>query len=141
MKKSLLVMTSLLMLTLGGCKEDQQKPKSEAVSGMEVLEVLATNTTKKEKDISMTLHHAVKGQDVYLECIITPNFEFKENRGAKKQGEGQVVVYLDNKKWGSFAKGAFILKNVPKGKHDLTVKLLHNDWTEYGIERSIQIEI
>ncbi|WP_404462130.1 hypothetical protein [Sutcliffiella horikoshii] len=141
MKKSMMIMICLITLSLGGCKEDQQKPKSEDVSGEEVVEVLTTNTTFDKKDISMTIHHSVKGQDIYLECIITPNFKFKENRDTKKQGEGQVVVYLDNKKWDSFAKGAFILKSVPKGKHDLTVKLLHNDWTEYGIEQTIQVEI
>ncbi|TYS70720.1 hypothetical protein FZC76_02165 [Sutcliffiella horikoshii] len=141
MKKSMLLMICLLILVLGGCKEDQQKPESEAATEVEVVEVISTNTTSNNKDISMTLHHSVKDQDIYLECIITPNFEFKEKSGTKKQGEGQVVVYVDNKKWGSFTKGAFILKGVPKGDHNLTVKLLHNDETEYGVEQTIQVEI
>ncbi|ART76227.1 hypothetical protein ACQCU1_05870 [Sutcliffiella horikoshii] len=141
MKKSMIIIICLVTLALGGCKEEQQKPESEGVSGGEVMEVLSTHTTSDKKDISMTIHHTVKGQDIYLECIITPNFEFKESRETKKQGEGQVVVYLDNKKWGNFAKGAFILKDVPRGKHNLTVKLLHNDLTEYGIEQTIQVEI
>lgn len=130
-------MICLLTLALGGCKEDQKKPESEAATDVEVMEVISTNT----KEISMTLHHSVKDQNVYLECIITPEFEFKENSKTKKEGEGQVAVYVDNKKWGSFAKGAFILKGVPKGEHNLTVKLIHNDETEYGIEQSIKVEI
>ncbi|KPB03377.1 hypothetical protein AAV98_17610 [Bacillus sp. CHD6a] len=105
------------------------------------MEVISTNTKSKDQDISMTLHHSVKNQDIYVECIVTPNFKFKENSKAKKEGEGQVIVYVDNKKWGSFAKGAFILKGVPKGEHILTVKLLHNDETEYGVEQTIQVEI
>ena len=137
----MMIIISLVTLVLGGCKEDQQKPESEGVSGVEVIEVLSTNTTSENKDISMTIHHSVKGEDIYLECIITPNFEFKEKGDIKKQGEGKVVVYLNNKKWGSFAKGAFILKDVPEGKHNLTVKLLHNDLTEYGIEQTIKVEI
>lgn len=141
MKKSMMIIICLFTLALGGCKEDQQKPESEGASGVEVMEVLSTNTTSDNKVISMTIHHSVKGQNIYLECIITPNFNFKENSDTKKQGEGQVVVYLDNKKWGSFAKGAFILRDVPKGKHNLKVKLVHNDLTDYGIEQTIQVEI
>ncbi|NMH72715.1 hypothetical protein HF078_06490 [Bacillus sp. RO2] len=141
MKKSMLVIICLLTLALGGCKEDQKKPESEVATEVEVMEVVSRNTISTTKDISMTLHHSVKDQDLYLECIITPNFKFKENSKTKKDGEGQVVVYVDNKKWGSFAKGAFILKGVPKGEHKLTVKLLHNDESEYGIEQSIQVEI
>ncbi|WP_226681111.1 hypothetical protein [Sutcliffiella horikoshii] len=137
----MMIIICLFTLALGGCKEDQQKPESEGASGVEVMEVLSTNTMSDNKDISMTIHHSVKGQDIFLECIITPDFEFKENREIKKQGEGQVVVYLDNKKWGNFAKGAFVLKDVPTGKHSLTIKLLHNDLTEYGIEQTIQIDI
>lgn len=141
MKKMAILFICLFTLVLGGCKEEQQKPESEVGSNGEVMEVLSHSTLTKQNALSMKVHHQIKGTNIYMECIVTPDFHFRSTASVKKHGEGQVAVYLDNKRWETFTSGAFILKGVPQGRHEIKVKLLHNDRSEYGIEEGFQVEI
>ncbi len=141
MKNTAIVLICLFTMMLSGCKEEQQKPESEVGSEAEVVEVLSHQTVSKHKGLSMAVHHSIKGSDIYMECIVTPDFQFSGDRKNKKHGEGKVAVYLDNKRWDTFSSGAFILKGVPEGKHEIKIKLLHNDQSEYGIEETFHVEI
>ncbi|CAG9619836.1 hypothetical protein [Sutcliffiella rhizosphaerae] len=129
-----------ILFILTGCKEEQQKPKSMVETDVNVMEVLSHSSSSNQK-MNMRVHHSIKGNDVYLECIVTPNFHFVEGKQEKKHGEGMVVVFLDNKQIGSFTKGAFVINDIPKGKHELTITLLHNDKSEYGISEKLEIDI
>ncbi|MCM3616385.1 hypothetical protein M3936_02205 [Sutcliffiella horikoshii] len=142
MKKNLiLILICLFTVTLGGCKEDQQKPESEVSSPGGVMEVLSHQSGSKQKGLSMTVHHRVKGSNIYMECIVTPDFHFQSEENKKKHGEGQVAVFLDGKRFDTFTSGAFILKGIPEGMHEIKVLLLHNDESEYGIEEIFRVEI
>ncbi|WP_339145700.1 MULTISPECIES: hypothetical protein [unclassified Sutcliffiella] len=141
MKKTAIFFICLFMSVLGGCKEEQQKPESEVGAKREVMEVLSHSTLPKQNSLSMIVHHQIRGSNIYMECIVTPDFHFQSTASGKKHGEGQVAVYLNNKQWDTFSSGAFILKEVPKGRHEIKVKLLHNDSSEYGIEETFQVEI
>lgn len=141
MKKSVLALICLFTMLLGGCKEEQQKPESKVGVAGEVVEVFFHQNESKQKGLSMTVHHKVKGSNIYMECIVTPDFHFQSNATRKKHGEGQLAVYLDGKRLDTFRSGAFILKGVAEGKHEIKVILLHNDQSEYGIEESFRVEI
>ncbi|KMJ58724.1 hypothetical protein AB685_11565 [Bacillus sp. LL01] len=107
----------------------------------EVVEVLSQYTASKQKGLAMAVHHRVKDTNIYMECIVTPDFNFQANTTRKKYGEGQIGVYLDGKRWDIFTSGAFILKGIPKGEHEIKIKLLHNDKSEYGLEKTFHVEI
>jgi hypothetical protein len=128
-----------MMLT--ACKEEQQKPEAENVSNAEVLEVGAVEALNNKAVYEMTVHHKVKEQNIYVECIVTPDFQFTEKSNVKKSGEGHVEVYINNQKLGVYSQGAFILKDIPKGKHTVTLKLMHNDLTEYGVSKEFEVNI
>jgi hypothetical protein len=131
-------------MLLVACKEDQQKPEAKFVSQNQVMEVsnkIRADRNQSHTQINMAVHHQVKDQKVYVECIVTPNFHFTEKKKAKKHGEGQLYVYLNDQKIDAFTQGAFILKDLPKGKHTVMIKLMHNDQSEYGLSESFDIEI
>ncbi|WP_078381015.1 hypothetical protein [Sutcliffiella halmapala] len=140
MRKLTLLFICFSFMLLIGCKEEQQKPEA-GKQATEVSGITHELDTRIKRPLNMTVHFHVKEQQVYMECIVTPNFHFTEMKKKKKHGEGRLDVYVDGKKIESFSQGAFILKDLPKGKHEVTVKLIHNDQSEYGLEESFDLVI
>ncbi len=101
-----------------------------------------TVITQKENIKATKINHHIKGQDVYIESIV-PNFTFISNgeRKKAKHGEGHIHVYLNGKKVKEANRPAFILKDLPKGKHDITLKFVHNDESSYKYEETIRVII
>ncbi|WP_010282733.1 hypothetical protein [Bacillus timonensis] len=84
--------------------------------------------------------HHVRGNDVYMECII-PNFIFKKSGGIKKDGEGHLHVLIDGKRTEKISTAAFIIKGLSKGEHTLKIQVVHNDLTNYPLEQTIHVQI
>lgn len=93
-----------------------------------------------EIERNIQVEHHVRGNDVYLECII-PNFTFKQSGGQKKDGEGHLNVTIDGKRTEKISTAAFIMKGLSKGGHTIKIQVVHNDLTKYPLEHSIQIQI
>jgi hypothetical protein len=145
MRKLLITLTCFTLVLLTGCKEEKRKEPEvmSNVNDMATEVSLMSSQTKKPsgQSLSMIIHHHIKGQHVYMECIVGPNFHFTDDSGKRKQGEGRLHVYVDGKLLETNSQGAFILKGMPTGRHTITVKLVHNDQTEYGISESFDVEI
>ncbi|MFE7064396.1 hypothetical protein ACFVAD_19885 [Sutcliffiella sp. NPDC057660] len=145
MNKFFITLTCFTLVLLTGCKEEKRK-EPEVMNHVNELATevsLMSSQAKKPsgKSLSMTIHHQIKGQHVYMECIVGPNFHFTDDSRKRKQGEGRLHVYVDGKFLETKSQGAFILRGMPTGKHTITVKLMHNDQTEYGISDSFEVEI
>lgn len=95
-------------------------------------------TTKLERTIHV--EHHVRGNDVYLECIIS-NFTFKQSGGLKKDGEGHLNVVIDGQRTEKISTAAFIIKGLSKGEHTLKIQVVHNDLTNYPLEHMIHVRI
>ncbi|WP_223700349.1 DUF2846 domain-containing protein [Sutcliffiella deserti] len=142
MKKISCVFVCLVLMLLVACKEDQQKPEANVATAHQEASIYVKEVSAvTKKPLTMTVHHRTKNQQVYVECIVAPDFHFTEKRKKKKYGEGHLDVYLNNKKIGVFSQGAFILKDLEKGKHSVTMKLIHNDETEYGIAETFEVNV
>ncbi|MBM7621716.1 hypothetical protein JOC95_003624 [Bacillus tianshenii] len=141
MKLLLVILTCFTLVFLTGCKEEKRKePEVNSLVNEMATEVSKMSIQAKEP-LSMTIHHHIKGQHVYMECIVGPDFHFTDEKSKRKQGEGRLGVYVDGKLLETVSKGAFILKGIPSGTHTITVKLMHNDQTEYGLSESFVVEI
>ncbi|QFT88747.1 hypothetical protein FIU87_08830 [Bacillus sp. THAF10] len=130
-----------LFLLLVGCKDKPEKPESTVDAGVNVMKVVSHVPTEKKEQMDMVVHHFIKGNDVYIECIVTPDFHFTSDKEENHFGEGKIKVYSNQKEMGTYTKGAFVLRNLEKGNHPLTIKLLHNDQSEYGLSETINITI
>ncbi len=99
------------------------------------------NTSVAQTNLSaVKINHHVKGRDVYIECII-PGFTFNRSGSGRKDGEGHIHVYLNGKKLKEEHKAAFVLKELPIGKHEIKLKFVHHDHTPYNYSKRFSVEI
>ncbi|MFS0823733.1 hypothetical protein [Bacillus sp. 1P02SD] len=99
-----------------------------------------SETSEVEIERSFEVEHQVRGNDVYLECIIS-NFTFKQSGGQKRDGEGHLNVMVDGKRIEKISTAAFIIRGLSKGEHTLTIQVVHNDLTKYPLEHKIHVQI
>ncbi|WP_017753602.1 hypothetical protein [Calidifontibacillus oryziterrae] len=99
------------------------------------------NVSQYNKNL-MSVKEFVKGNDVFVECVIS-DFTFSKRDGTKKnkQGYGFLQLYLNGKKIDNIYTAAFIIKGLPIGKHQIKLELVNNDGTPYGIEHNFEVEI
>ncbi|NSL50753.1 hypothetical protein [Calidifontibacillus erzurumensis] len=90
----------------------------------------------------ITVKHFVKGNDIYVECVIS-NFVFSKRNDNKinKKGYGYLQLYLDGKKIDDIYTAAFIIKGLSKGNHKITLQLVQNDGTPYNIKKEFDVTI
>ncbi|MEH7382400.1 hypothetical protein V7138_18205 [Bacillus sp. JJ1533] len=93
-----------------------------------------------ERERTIQVEHHIRGNDVYLECII-PNFTFKQSGGQKKDGEGHLNVLIDGERTEKVSTAAFIIKGLATGEHTLKIQVVHNDLTNYQLEHTIHVQI
>jgi hypothetical protein len=100
--------------------------------------------TKKslESNQNITVKHKVVNGDVYIECFV-PNFSFtQKGQNSKKNGEGHLLLYINGSKVDEIYRAAFIVKDLPAGKHKIKVEVVHNDSSPYnGLKKELEIEI
>ncbi|MEH7222437.1 hypothetical protein V7112_01390 [Bacillus sp. JJ1566] len=112
----------------------------KAVASKNVHSTFFSETSELEIERTLQVVHHVRGNDVYLECII-PNFTFKQSGGLKKEGEGHLNIMIDGKKTEKISTAAFIIKGLSRGEHTLKIQVVHNDLTTYPLEHTIHIHI
>ncbi|MDR4886620.1 hypothetical protein RGU12_03530 [Fredinandcohnia sp. QZ13] len=99
-----------------------------------------SETSELEIERTFQVKHQVRGNDVYLECLI-PNFTFKQSGGQKRDGEGHLNVIIDGKRVEKISTAAFIIKGLTRGEHTLAIQVVHNDLTTYPLEHTIHVQI
>lgn len=124
MQQFFLLLTVSVMLTFSSISVDEK---------FQIDNAAQTNLS------AIKINHTVKGRDVFVECIV-PGFSFKDNV-ERIEGEGHIHVYLNGKKIKDVNRAAFILKDLPKGKHKITLKFVYNDNTPYRYSKSFPVHI
>ncbi|MDQ0482766.1 hypothetical protein [Guptibacillus hwajinpoensis] len=85
------------------------------------------------------VNHRIKNKDLFVECVI-PNFSFDQNND-KKDYHGYIDVFLDGKKQKSVKQAAFIVHNLPEGKHIIRLDIMRKDGGRYLSLEEFQVEI
>ncbi|MEK5443254.1 MULTISPECIES: hypothetical protein [unclassified Fredinandcohnia] len=104
------------------------------------VEAMITENLSIQSERTLHVNHHVRGNDVYLECIIS-NFLFKQSGGRKKEGEGHLNVIVDGRRTEKISTAAFIIKGLTKGEHTLKIQVVHNDLTNYDLAHTIHFQI
>lgn len=91
---------------------------------------------------SFTVQHQVKGNDLHLQLTVQ-KFTFSiENMGKEnKFGEGHVHLYIDGKKVAKIFEPQYVYSDLPKGNHQVTLELAHNNHESYGVKQSFEIQV
>ncbi|MDQ0231296.1 hypothetical protein [Metabacillus malikii] len=141
--KPLNMIIVIVCLVLTACAKDRPKADILEVQPLHVTdinseEVIQVSQQNIKSELKLNFH--IRNQDVFVESYI-PNFSFKEKGGQKKNGEGYLAVYVDGKLIDEIDTAAFVVKNLPIGKHVLTVEVFHNDSTTYHLKESFDVNI
>lgn len=101
-----------------------------------IIDVLSTNEER------FTVVHEEKEGDLFIECFVNDFLFSKEKEGTQHvEGEGHLRLYVNQEHIDTLYKGAFIVKGLPKGQHDVQVMLVKNDRTPYELEETFQVTI
>lgn len=99
-----------------------------------ISETFAERTSSNLGVSDVKINYKIKGKDVYIECII-PDFSFQ-----KAKSQGNVHVFLNDKKYKEVNQAAFILKDLPDGDHKITLKFLGENGA-YRYTKSFHVHI
>jgi hypothetical protein len=102
-------------------------------------QALQENVSAKENTEPVILNHRVKGSDVFIECLI-PNFSFDDGNTTKEY-HGYLDVYLDGEKYQTVDRAAFVVRNLPEGKHSIRLDIMREDGGRYLSLKEMKVEI
>ena len=87
------------------------------------------------------ISHIVKGNNVYIECIV-PGFSFlSKNEKSEDVTTGNLHVYIDGKKVNEVNQSAFIIKGPSIGQHEVMLKFVKTDDSVYYETESFTVHI
>ncbi|MFC3882701.1 hypothetical protein ACFOU2_04000 [Bacillus songklensis] len=133
----------LAALLLGACSNDKPKPETRMeVVPMNVVQTKeeAVETLKSSSNRSMIVHQHVRGNNVYVECIVN-NFSFAETGQNTQDGKGYLQLYVDGKRMEPISQAAFIIKNLAPGKHTIQLELMKSSKKSYGLSKTFEVVI
>lgn len=91
---------------------------------------------------SFEVAHYVNGDKIFVECYVSDFTYAEDNYGSlPNDGEGHLRLYVDDEHVATLFTGAFIIKQLPKGEHELKIVVAHNDHSSYGLEKTIAVTI
>jgi hypothetical protein len=96
------------------------------------------NTASQEIP-SFLVHHQTRGNDVFVECILT-GISFRQNDHSKEK-VGKVLVSIDGKKKQEVTTAAFIIKGISPGNHKLKLEVVNLKNEPYGLEKEFLVDI
>ncbi|MED4757913.1 hypothetical protein [Priestia megaterium] len=125
----LLLTTALCVVSLLGCNHDKPKPETKISSQPRAAETFGAMNTKP----SLMVHQHVKGQNVYVECILN-GFSFSTESGF-------LQIKVDGKPFKEMKQAAFVLSDLPKGSHTVTIELMKSKEESYQVRNTFTVEI
>ncbi|MED4238796.1 hypothetical protein [Priestia megaterium] len=125
----LLLTTALCVVSLLGCNHDKPKPETKISSQPRAAETFGGMNTKP----SLMVHQHVKGQNVYVECILS-GFSFSTESGF-------LQIKVDGKPFKEMKHAAFVLSDLPKGSHTVTIELMRSKEESYQVRNTFTVEI
>jgi hypothetical protein len=115
-----------------------QQDKSILEQGLPAEKTLLADISE-DREPAMFVQYESKGNNVFVECIVT-GVTFRESAKNKRK-VGKMIVWVDGKKSKEVSTAAFIIKDLATGNHVLKLEMvdLHNK--SYGISKEFMVNI
>lgn len=125
---------SALMLVSSYLYVNENMSKSRALMPILSTEVLSAMTQVRD---DFQVGFSTKGTSVFVDCY-TREYSFTPN---SEKPLASVLVYVDGTKVDEMRTAAFVVKDLPQGKHLIKVKLIDEQkQTTYTKEFSVHIQ-
>lgn len=134
-------MTSTILLVfiiLTGCQKDLPEPEVK----FSVVPMSSVNTahdmpvTYHQAKESFMVQHHVRGENIYVECII-PSISFRE----KSSNPGKIILYIDGVKKEEIHTAAFIIKGLGSGKHQVKLEVVTPNNEPYQLQKEFTVSL
>ena len=117
-----------LLLMLTACQKDLPEPETKEFASHHNEAIQASGLVMSAGK-NLLVKHQVKGNDVYVECIV---------KGASFRNDGtKLILYIDGKKTKEVNNAAFILKGLNQGSHKIKLDLIIKDINTASCNRRI----
>ncbi|CRK80609.1 hypothetical protein [Neobacillus massiliamazoniensis] len=100
---------------------------------------IPNNNIASQEIPSLFVHHQTRGNDVFVECILT-GISFRQYDHSKEK-VGKVLVSIDGKKKQEVTTAAFIIKGISPGNHKLKLEVVNLKNEPYGLEKEFLVDI
>jgi len=109
------------------------------LSGFQRTAVFSEINDRTEGNPSFFVSAKTKGNNVYVECILS-GISFRES-DQNGQKAGKLIIWLDGKKTQEVNSAAFIIKGLPHGKHEVKLEVVDLKNKPYGITNVFLVNI
>ena len=143
MKRKIPIMAVLLLFAMGAQK-DGSNPESKLKMLPRVADLIQAKTVQAEKPIaavspSLSVQYVTKGQNVFVECIVT-GISFRESDRAT-QKIGKMLIWVDGRQKQEADGAAFIIKGLTAGSHHVKLEVVTMKNKPYGISKEFTVTI
>ncbi|MGG5253067.1 hypothetical protein ACQYAD_06180 [Neobacillus sp. SM06] len=135
---------AILLLFAAGCQKDSLNPEIKAKIFPLAADFIQTRTVQAEKPLaavspSLSVQYVIKGQNVFVECIVT-GISFRESDRAT-QKIGKMLVWVDGRQKQEADGAAFIIKGLTAGSHHVKLEVVNLKNEPYGISKEFTVTI
>jgi hypothetical protein len=109
------------------------------LSGFQKSDVLVKVSDYSEKSPSLYVQTKTKGNNVFVECILT-GVSFRQSDQQDRK-VGKLVIWLDGKKTKEVNSAAFIIKGLPPGEHTIKLEVVDLKNVPYGVTQEFLVNI
>ena len=88
---------------------------------------------------SLFVHHQVKGNNLFVDCVLT-GISFRE-ADQSKQKIGKMIVWIDGERYQEVTSAAFIVKGMSPGNHKLRLEIVKLTNQPYGLNKEFMVNI
>jgi hypothetical protein len=126
-----------MTLSLIACQRDVPEPETKMVVSAAQIPIVTGVVSNKGDPFLVKAF--VKGNDVFVECVIS-NFSFhKQDKVGTRTGK--LLVYVDGKKFDEFHTAAFIIRELSRGNHRITLQIINNNGQITSLKKDLIISI
>ncbi|MDF2858774.1 MAG: hypothetical protein K0Q87_4625 [Neobacillus sp.] len=109
------------------------------MSNLTQAEAVPVNQKNQGKTPSFSVEHQVKGNNIFVECILS-GISFRQSEKTR-QKVGKLIVSIDGKKSQEVVSAAFILKSLPAGQHRIKLEVVSLNNEPYGLMKEFIVNI
>ncbi|PLR79231.1 hypothetical protein CU633_01370 [Bacillus sp. V3-13] len=130
---------------LTGCRRDLPEPETatkvhaESSLPAEISGDATVSAFKQAENRTFTVQHHIKGNNVFVECVVT-GISFRAPHETGKE-QGKIVVFVDGKKTEEVTAAAFILKNLSPGTHRIKLEVVQPNNQPYQLKNEFSVII
>jgi hypothetical protein len=109
------------------------------LSGFEQVTVKPMVSEYSEKAPSLYVQSRIKGNNVFVECILS-GISFRQSEENDRK-VGKLVIWLDGKRTKEVNTAAFIIKGLPPGEHNVKLEVVDLKNVPYGVTKEFLVKI